>query len=129
MDEDIRINHVALEYRDKEKADLFFTEMLGMKKVKDYTLSEELSEAIFGLHEPVEIITYDNGIIRFEVFISSKDKIAPYLHTCIEVRSKEDFISCCRNNGIEPLIIKKEGKEILFIRDFSGNLFEIKEKA
>ncbi|MBW2222522.1 MAG: hypothetical protein JRF22_08365, partial [Deltaproteobacteria bacterium] len=49
MKPETTLNHVALEYADKDKADLFFVKILGMQKVKSSTLPEDLSDAIFGI--------------------------------------------------------------------------------
>ena len=129
MNRKTSINHVALQFSDKEKADIFFNKILEMPKVKTFTVSEELSENIFGIKKSVEVVVYDNGKARFEVFI--KDPITTkysYEHTCIEISNKKEFIARCKKYDIEPLIVKKEDKDLLFVRDFSNNLYEIKEK-
>ncbi len=128
MSEKIRLEHVGLRYDDKEKADRFFIEFLEMPKVKDYTVSEDLSESIFGIRKKTDMLVYDNGVSKIEVFISENSSDSQYEHTCIEVGNKEEFIDRCKDYRIEPIIVRKEGKDLLFIRDFSGNLFEIKEK-
>jgi len=61
------------------------------------------------------------------VFISKSNRTPGYEHICIEVEDKKEFIDRCKKYGIEPLVIKKEGKDLLFVRDFSNNLYEIKE--
>ena len=122
------INHVALQFSDKEKADIFFNKILGMPKVKTFTVSEELSENIFGIKSMIDVEVYDNGKARFEIFTEETSRIHGYEHTCIEVSNKKEFIAQCRKYGIEPLVVKKEDKDLLFVRDFSNNLYEIKEK-
>ena len=128
MNRKTSINHVALQFSDKEKADIFFNEILGMTKLKTFTVSEELSENIFGIKKSVEVEVYDNGETRFEVFIKDLIRNYGYEHTCIEISNKKEFIARCRKYGIEPLIVKKEGKDLLFVKDFSNNLYEVKEQ-
>ncbi|MCK4416198.1 MAG: VOC family protein [Thermoplasmatales archaeon] len=127
MGEEILLNHVAVQCSNKEKADIFFTKILGVPKVKNFTISEGLSESIFGINSSVEIEVYDNGKTRFEVFIGQNNRMPSYEHICIEIEGKKEFIDRCKKYGIEPLIVKREGKDLLFIRDFSNNLYEIKE--
>ncbi len=127
MNEEIRFNHVGLQCDNKEKAELFFTKVLGLPRVKDYTLTEELSESIFGIRKAIEMIVYDNGRIKIEAFINENNKNSTYGHICIEVKSKDEFIEICNEYGIKPIVVRKDDKNLLFIRDFSGNLFEIKE--
>ena len=122
------LHHVALQCSDKQKAETFFTKILGLARAKSFTLSGDLSESIFGIKGSVEIDVYEDDTTRFEVFIDSAGKKAGYEHTCIEVESREELISRCTKHGIEPMLIKKEGKDLLFVRDFSGNLYEVKEK-
>jgi len=128
MDEETSLNHVALQYSDEKKAEIFFTKILGIPLKKKFTISPELSKDIFGIEESVEILVYDNQKARFEVFIIQLDKKQGYAHTCIEIENKKELINRSKKYGIEPIVIKKDGKDLLFVRDFSGNLFEVKEK-
>lgn len=127
MGEEVLLNHVALQCSNKEEAEIFFTKILGIPKVKNFTISEDLSESIFGINDSIEIEVYESGKAKFEVFIGKSNRTPGYEHICIEVDNKKEFIDRCKKYGIEPLVIKKEGKDLLFVRDFSNNLYEIKE--
>ncbi len=128
MTSDVSIRHVALQCSGQEKAEIFFAKILGIPKAKSFTLSEGLSAALFGLPSSVEIDVYDDGNTCFEIFITPDTTKAAYGHTCIEVNDKQAFVDQCKKHDLEPMIIKKEGKDLLFVKDFSGNLFEVKEK-
>ncbi|UCD13520.1 MAG: VOC family protein [Thermoplasmatales archaeon] len=128
MSEEVLLNHVALQYSDREKAAIFFTKILGIPRVKNFTLSKELSAGIFGINNGVDIDVYDNGRARFEVFISHTTRNLSYEHICIEVKDKKEFILRCKKYGLEPFTIKKDGKDLLFVRDFSDYLYEVKEQ-
>lgn len=123
------LHHVGLQCSNKSEAEIFFAKILEMPKVKDFTLSEDLSDALFGIKRSIEIVVYDNGMTRIEVFIGETVRKSGYEHICIEVGSKKEFISRCKTHGVEPLIINKGGKDLLFVKDFSDNLFEVKEKS
>jgi len=127
MDEKTVLNHVALECSDREKAKIFFTTILRIPLTKTFTVSAELSEAIFGIKEQVDVDVYDNEQTRFEVFITKTVKPSGYEHICIEIDDKQTFINRCKTHEMEPMVIQKDGKDLLFVKDFSGNLFEIKE--
>jgi len=129
MVEKIKLLHVALQYSDKNKAEVFFKKILGLNLIKTFNLSEELSEEIFNLKEKVEAVVYGDENTVFEVFINSQNGDHGYEHVCIEINDKEKFVKRCKENNIEPLFIKKGDRVLLFIRDFMGNLFEIKEKV
>lgn len=128
MKEDTKLQHVALQQVDQEKADIFFKKILGLELVKTFTLDRRLSEEIFGIPEPVEAVVYGNEQTHFEIFITKTKNIPGFCHTCIEINNKEDFIKHCKENNIEPFFIKKDDRTLLFVKDFSKNLFEIKEK-
>lgn len=126
MSEEINLKHVALQYKDRNKAEIFFTKILEIPLKKTFTISEELTKAIFGIDEEVLIDVYEDKNICFEVFITKKQTKYAYEHTCIEIKDKDGLIKRGKKYGIEPIFVKKELKTLLFIRDFADNLYEIK---
>ena len=126
MAKEINIQHVAVECSDQQSSDRFFTTTLGIPKIKSTILSKELSAAIFGINKNVPIEIYDNGKTRFEVFINTTRSKPTYNHICIEMDNKSDFITQCKQQGLDPFFVEKEGKQLLFVRDFSNNLYEVK---
>ncbi len=128
MSRDIVMNHAAVECHDQDSADLFFLRILGMQKKKSSLLSKELSQVIFRIDKSVLFLSYENKATRIEVFIAEPKPQPSYRHLCIEVEKKDDFIARCDQYGLKPFFVEKEGKQLLFVRDFSQNLFEILEK-
>ena len=126
MAKELIIQHVAVECSDQQSADRFFTTVLGIPKIKETVLSKELSAAIFRISKNVPVEIYDNGKTRFEVFINTTRSKPTYDHICIEVDDKSGFITQCKQQGLDPFFVEKEGKQLLFVRDFSENLYEIK---
>ena len=122
------LNHVALQCNDKQKVGIFFTKILGLPIKKKFTLSREVSEDIFNIDESVDVEVYDKNETRFEIFITQTKGEHGYEHVCIEIDNKKEFIDRCKKYELNPKIITKGGKNLLFVKDFSGNLFEIKEK-
>jgi len=128
MDGKTHIHHVALECESQQAAETFFTKVLGIPKVKSSVLPRELSASIFQIDKPVPMETYDNGAVRFEVFLLAEPHPPIFVHIGIEIDDKPAFIARCQAVGLFPFVIEKEGKQLLFVRDFSGNLFEVVEK-
>jgi catechol 2,3-dioxygenase-like lactoylglutathione lyase family enzyme len=122
------IHHVALQYPDKEAARVFFAQILGLHLMKAFTVSAELSQKIFKRIEAVEVVVYGDGFCRFEVFIAPVVEKTGFEHIGIELQDKQGFIRRCETYGVEPWVVKKDGKELLFVKDFVGNLFEVKER-
>jgi len=122
------VQHVAVECFDQQSADRFFTGVLGIPKVKSSILSKELSALIFKREKSTTFDLYDNGKTRFEVFINDERSGQTYTHIGLEVDDKNDFIVRCRQQGLDPFFVEKNGKQLLFVRDFSDNLFEVVER-
>jgi len=68
---------------------------------------------------------YSNESSYFEIFYTKDVKKPSYEHVCIEVDNKEEFVNRCKKFNIDPIFVKKGEKELLFVKDFSGNLFEV----
>ena len=49
-------------------------------------------------------------------------------HICLSVSKRDKFINAIKENGYECIILKREMSDLVFIKDKSGNLFEIKEE-
>lgn len=128
MNQTTILQHVAINYLDKEKADIFFTKILNLKFKKSFSLNSKLSKQIFDNFEQVDVFVYGNNFIIFEVFITKKVLKKTFEHVCIKVNDKKKFIKKCKNYGLKPYLINKEEKQLLFVKDFSGNLFEVLEK-
>jgi catechol 2,3-dioxygenase-like lactoylglutathione lyase family enzyme len=122
------LKHVALTSSSEEKADAFYAELLGLIKSEPKTLPLNLSKAIFNRDRELVMINYQDDRIHFEIFIAASDggnspKIA---HTCLEVDDLDKFLEKCRNLNVDIAQIPKGDKLLTFIKDFDGNLYEIK---
>ena len=125
----MRINHIALINDSEKKANKFYQDFLGLKKLRTFKVSSDMASQIFNSKKEYKIIVYSSNQVKIEVFIDeeykgSKNSIP---HICIEVENREKLISKAEKMGIDYLKIPKQDSFYLFIRDYNGNLFEIKE--
>ena len=122
------LKHVGLACSTEDHADTFYRDLLGLTKSEPKTLPSDLSIAIFNLDAELQLINYTNENIHFEIFISDQIDTPPsrIAHQCLEVKNLPEFIDRCRNLGVEVAMIPKGEKTLTFIKDFDGNLFEIK---
>lgn len=128
----MQLKHVALTSSSEEKSDTFYSDLLGLTKSETKILPLELSKAIFNLETELVMVNYLNANIHFEIFITghnggAKGTSQKIEHTCLEVDSMETFLQKCRSLNVDVARIPKGEKTLIFIRDFDGNLFEIKE--
>lgn len=126
------LKHVALVCGSEKKSDKFYKDLLGLKKQDPKTLPEELSAQIFNRASQYQIINYADDGTHFEIFID--DRLDPgrndrkIEHICIEIEDLEAFIEKCRALAVNILQVPRGEKHLTFVRDFDGNLFEIKSK-
>jgi catechol 2,3-dioxygenase-like lactoylglutathione lyase family enzyme len=127
----MRLHHVAVVCRSRENADRFYHKILGLPKIKDSLLSEDLAEAIFQVAQRCTVITYGNENMLVEVFVpeTPAENKAPCVHLCLELENREEFIRKCRDMALTVNRIKKGDSLLVFVADYDGNLFEVKERA
>jgi catechol 2,3-dioxygenase-like lactoylglutathione lyase family enzyme len=125
----MNLNHIAIACSSFENADKFYAGILGMQKEKEFTVNKELAKKIFNTDCEYNVIVYKNENFKFEVFIDkerSKDK-NNIAHICIELNNREELIEKCNKANLRMLKIPKGSSYYLFIYDYDGNLFEVKE--
>jgi len=123
------LRHVGLTCGSEENSDKFYKDLLGLEKSGARTLPASLSKSIFNLDAELVIINYLNEDLHFEIFITdrSKDSSRQIEHLCLEVDDLSVFLNKCDSLGVEVARIPKGDKMLTFIKDFDGNLFEIKK--
>jgi hypothetical protein len=121
------IQHIGLQYPDKENADLFFGTILGLPKQKEFTVPADVSRMLFGKDKDIEVVAYGDDTFKFELFITPGQKPQNFDHIGWTVKNKDEFIEVCKKNNIDHIIMETDGKVLTFVRDRGGNMYEIKE--
>ena len=127
----VLIQHVALCIDSKEHAELFYQDLLHADFVKEFNISKLLIKQIFSIEpdqEQTSVMVFKTENILFEIFISKRILQTNFNHVCISVDNLTTFTQECQSKNVPVLKIPKDNKTLIFIKDFSGNLFEIKEK-
>lgn len=122
------LRHAALTCSSEKNSEKFYESLLGLKKSEPKTLPPALAKAIFGVDAELQIINYRNENVHFEIFISSRsiNSSGQIEHVCLEVDDLQSFLKKCGHFGIDVSQIPNGDRTLTFIRDFDGNLFEIK---
>ena len=122
------LRHVGLLCGSEENSDIFYKDLLGLTKSEPKKLPRELSKAIFNIDSELVMINYQDENSHFEIFITggSRGNSRQIAHVCIEVDNLEVFLEKCRSLNLDVARIPKGDKTLTFIKDFDGNLFEIK---
>jgi catechol 2,3-dioxygenase-like lactoylglutathione lyase family enzyme len=126
----MKIEHVAIASNSVEDSDKFFINLLGLKKTRSFIVSADLMVQFFNVDKEQQIIRYENDTLSFEVFITNDDSKSKdiFSHICLVVENHEGFIEKSRSLGFEVIKVPRKSGEgyYLFIKDFFGNLYEIK---
>ena len=101
---------------------------LKLKKIKSSRLTSDLAMKLFGIEVECPFFLYGNEQFGFEIFVTDQIPAAspPVSHICLQVQDREALIGACRAEGAEVLLIPRGESQLCFVRDFDGNLFEIK---
>lgn len=125
----MRLNHVALVCSSEQRADDFYEGVLGLRRIKSFVLSRDLAHRIFGIELERRVLVYGNDRFTAEVFIDdrSPERDTSFEHLCLEVKDREEFVKKCEAMHLDVNHIPKGDALLTFVKDYDGNLFEIKE--
>lgn len=126
----MRIKHIGLVSSSEDKSDLFYKNLLGLKKLGTRSVPASLMGRIFDINTECKIVNYADDVLFFEIFIFPESAIQTRRidHVCLEVDRLQPFLDHCRKLNIHILQIPKDdGTDLIFIKDFDGNRFEIKK--
>ncbi|MBN2515763.1 MAG: VOC family protein [Deltaproteobacteria bacterium] len=125
----MRLHHAAVVCRSREHADRFYGGILGLQHIKTATLEPRLAEQIFGIAQECQFMLFGSEQLTVEIFIADIDSQASPLfeHLCLEVTNRDQFAEQCETQGLEVKRIPRGDTQLIFVKDYDGNLFEIKE--
>ncbi len=124
------LNHVGIINRDEDKALFFYQDFLGLNKTREFIVSPELSEQLFSVSREIKVLVFEKENIKIEVLIFPEFyHPSPNLnHIGFIVDDLEKFVENASGKGIQVITGSHQGKTVYFVKDFSGNLIEIKQK-
>ncbi|NVM34910.1 MAG: VOC family protein [Candidatus Lokiarchaeota archaeon] len=126
------LEHIAIASNNEKDSDEFFVELLGLKKIRSFTVSTDLMEKFFGVSKAQKIVRYEKGSLSFEVFITDdKSKASDiFTHLCLLIDKQDEFVDKATSMGFEVIKVPRQNSDgyYLFIKDSFHNLYEIKEK-
>ncbi|MBU0497913.1 MAG: VOC family protein [Candidatus Thermoplasmatota archaeon] len=120
--------HAALHCDTLEHAEQFFSRILGLIEEKRFSVDKKLASHIFNLTKNVEVIVYGNHTYHLEIFLTEKQPQKGFQHLCLAVPDIPIFIASCKTYGLHPYEVPRGEKTLLFVHDFVGNLYEIKQQ-
>ena len=126
----MRIEHVAIASRSEEDSKRFFSELLGLEKVREFIVSADLMDQFFGVKKDQKVVRYKNEKVEVEVFITDDESSVKdmFTHICVIVEDKIKLIDRAEPMGFKiTKVARKDSDDFyLFLKDSFGNLYEIK---
>jgi catechol 2,3-dioxygenase-like lactoylglutathione lyase family enzyme len=123
----MKLEHVALTIFDRKEIGQFYQAILGFREVKSFILKKDLAREIFGIEKETEVYQLQYGTILLELFIMPERFEHVYNHICISIPKREEIIYQASQYGYDCIRIRSQYSDMIFIRDKSRNLFEIKD--
>ena len=123
--------HTGLAVSSEERADHFYTDVLGLEKSEPKTVDNKTMQAIFGIDHELSVIHYRGETVDYEIFVCPGYK-APdkqIAHSSLKVTDVADIVHKCRDASMNVIEVPKGSVVLTFIFDYDGNLFELKQQV
>jgi len=124
------LNHVGVINKNREDALRFYKDFLGLDLTREVAVSKELSVQLFAAATDIPMMVFEKDAVKIEVFIypESKQPSPDIKHFGLLLENFSDVIKKAPGAGIELITGRTRDKTVYFVKDFSGNLIEIKQK-
>jgi catechol 2,3-dioxygenase-like lactoylglutathione lyase family enzyme len=124
------LNHIGIINSSEEQAARFYRDFLGFEITKEAFVPQELSEQLFAVSQDVKMMVFEKNGIKIEIFIfpDYKPSTPEFRHIGFLLDNFSEIIEKAPKAGIELVIGKTKEKTVYFIKDFAGNLIEVKKR-
>ncbi len=124
------LNHVGLTNKNEEDAVRFYRDFLGFELTRKSVVPATLSEQLFSVSGDLGMLVFEKEGIKIEVFITPAYTLpGPDInHIGFLLDNFQEILERAPHAGVKLIIGKTKDKTVYFVRDFSGNLIEVKQK-
>ncbi len=122
----MNLNHVAISVNSIEEINDFYVNILEMQLMRQFDLNKNLAFNIFGLDSDIPAYLLTRGNLTLEIFIAKRDTGVKINHICFSVQDREILYKKAQEKAFECIRIKRDTSDLIFIKDKTGNIFEIK---
>ncbi len=123
----MKLNHIAITITDKSEIEGFYKNLLGMKDIRSFEIAKDKVVGIFGIGDEITAYQLQKDDLVFEVFVLPKPLEKGFDHICVSVPDREELIRKAIKNNYNVTRIEREHFDLVFVKDKSGNIFEIKQ--
>ncbi len=123
----MKLEHIALTISNIEEVKNFYVDILEMKELKNFVLKKELAQNIFNINKDTSAFFLQKDDVFLEIFVSDEKLKQGFNHICISVKDRENLVEKSETQNYKCIRIEREFSDLIFIKDKSGNVFEVKE--
>lgn len=123
----MKLNHIAITISDISELEGFYRGLIGMKDVRSFNLIKDKAVKIFGIEKETTAYLLQKDNLFLEVFILPQIIEKGFNHICISVPDREELVKQAKHKSYVVVRIEREQFDLIFIKDNSGNIFEIKQ--
>jgi len=123
----LKFQHLELTITEKSDIQEFYQDILGMEIQKEFTLKRDLAEKIFQQNQNIDVITGTIGNLLVELFLANEKPDSVWEHICFISENRQTLIAACQAKNYPVTVIERDPFNIVFVKDKSGNRFEIKQ--
>ena len=124
----MKLEHIALTISEPADIKDFYLDILGMKEVKNFVLNKVLANKIFGVNKEISVFLLQKDNISLEMFVLHGQSKHNFEHVCFAVNDREMLVENSLKQNYECIRIERDLFDLIFLKDKSGNVFEIKNK-
>ena len=127
MNNTLSLHHIGLNIREKEELVDFYQNILGFHLEYQFDLKSDYSTNIFNITEQPTVFLCKKDELTIELFVYEGSTLPGFTHLCLEVTDREAIAKKCEQAGYPVIRIERSDKaDLLFIKDKTGNIFELK---
>lgn len=123
----MELKHIAIAVNCPDDIDEFYQGILGFTLYRQFSVIAGLSQSLFGLDKELDVYQVKNDSIMLELFITDNQCRTGVSHVCLSVDSRTELLENIKAHHYEYIIEQHNGHDVVFVKDRSGNMFEIKE--
>ena len=123
----MNLEHVALTITDPKEIKNYYHEILGMVEIRNFKLEKDLAREIFGIEKETTIFHLQKDELLLEIFLIPERFENGFSHLCISISDREEIANKAHQNGYACIRLKRGNPDMIFIKDKSGNIFELKQ--
>ncbi len=122
----MQLEHIAITVNDSSEIPSFYKQILGMNEIKNFKIDKLLAGKIWGIKRETKVYLLNIDQLFLEIFVDNKKYSQRFNHICLKINNRELMIKKALANHYECIQIEREKSDLVFIKDKSGNIFEIK---